>query len=672
MHRKIKHRALSAALSAVLIIVMLTANVTAASGLTDISGHWAQKEIEYWVDKDVIHGYEDNTFRPDNAISRAEAATLAVNRFGLGSVKSDIVYKDVRDSLYAAKAIGICGTYGFFKGYEDGMFRPSANITRQEAMLVIFRMTSFDSSSSQEALNRFADRSKVASWAAAAVGTLADAGLVRGYGDGTIRPTAQISRAEFVTLLYRVEELGRWKTPEPVCSLVCTLNDADKTVVPMTYYSGVNNLYLPLDADLSSLKIGDANDSADVTICISGDKGSSAESKGSADINLPAIASKGSDDVYNLNVKVTENGRSTEYKVSAIQALDYRSVNPVINDKIRSMSLHELVSQMFIATPEALTGVDQVTGAGAATRSAIAETPVGGLVYFAGNLQSASQTGSMILNTQTYSQELTGMKMFISVDEEGGRVTRVSRKLGTTEFDPMYNYRAYGPVRARSNAKTIAGDIRSFGFNLDFAPVADTWSNPQNSIIGDRAYSDDFNQAAELVSSAVGGFHEGGSMCVIKHFPGHGDTVEDSHAGSAFVYKSLAQMKNEELVPFASGIASGADMVMVGHITVPEVDSMPASISKTWVTDVLRGQMHYDDVVITDSLLMGAVSSKYTQAEIVVMAVNAGDDILLVQSDLQSSAAAVEQAVNSGGISKARIQKSVYRILDLKRRNGLL
>ncbi len=339
---------------------------------------------------------------------------------------------------------------------------------------------------------------------------------------------------------------------------------------------------------------------------------------------------------------------------------------------VDSMSLHQKVSQMFIATPEALTGYGQVTQSGDATKGALEQTPIGGLLYFSGNLESQQQTSEMISKVQEYAQEIMGMKMFISVDEEGGKVARVADSLGTTVFEPMFNYRNEGPDTAYANASVIAHDIGGLGFNLDYAPVADTWSNSANKVIGSRAYSDDYQQTAELVSSAVRGFHEGGVMCTLKHFPGHGDTAEDSHAGSAYVNKNLEQLQQEDLIPFAAGIEAGADMVMMGHITVPSVDEMPASLSRVWVTDILRGQMGYDGAVITDSLIMGAVSNKYSQSEIVVKAVQAGDDILLIQSDLQTSEAAVEAAVSDGSIDEQQIDESVYRILKLKKKYGLI
>ena len=210
------------------------------------------------------------------------------------------------------------------------------------------------------------------------------------------------------------------------------------------------------------------------------------------------------------------------------------------------------------------------------------------------------------------------------------------------------------------------------GFNMDFAPVADVWSNPKNKVIGSRAYSDDFQQAAELVAAAVEGFHEGGIACTLKHFPGHGDTSTDTHYGSAYVHKTLDELRQEELLPFQAGIDAGADAVMMGHLIVDQVDEQPALFSYAIVTELLREEMGFDGVVITDSLQMQAMTDYYGSDEIAVRAVQAGVDILLCPMNLDKAINALTQAVEDGEISEERLDESVLRILRLKQRCGLL
>ncbi|MBQ8966257.1 glycoside hydrolase family 3 N-terminal domain-containing protein [Ruminococcus sp.] len=378
----------------------------------------------------------------------------------------------------------------------------------------------------------------------------------------------------------------------------------------------------------------------------------------------------GSESTAELTVAEPADEKKTESKAEKSAAPT--SGDEEINKLLEGMSLHEKVCQMFIVTPESLTGYDVVTQSGEATKESLENYPVGGLIYFAQNLEDIEQTKAMISNVQQYSEDITGMQLFISVDEEGGTVARCADTLGTTEFDSMYNYRAEGTDTAYDNAYTIAQDISGLGFNLDFAPVADTWSNPDNTVIGRRAYSDDFKETAELVASAVKGFRDGGVACTVKHFPGHGDTAEDSHLGMATSGKTIEELEKEEYLAFESGIAAGADMVMVGHITMVNVDNMPASLSKTFITDELRNKLGFKGLIVTDALGMGALANYYSSDEIAVEVIKAGGDILLMPEDLESAVKGIENAIESGDITEDRINESVIRILELKKERGML
>lgn len=334
---------------------------------------------------------------------------------------------------------------------------------------------------------------------------------------------------------------------------------------------------------------------------------------------------------------------------------------------LSSMTLREKLCQLMIVRPEVLTGESPVTAAGETTRLALETYPVGGLIYSVDNLVTQEQTREMISNTQSYSK----LPLFISADEEGGNVGRLMYKLGTTWVNSMYSYKDQGADTAYSNAKTIGTDMVSCLFNTDFAPVADVWTNPDNTVIGDRAYSDDFEQAAELVASAVLGFTDAGVVCCLKHFPGHGDTSTDTHEGAAVVSKSLDELRAGEFLPFISGIEAGADMVMIGHITVTSVDPEPATISKAIITDVLRGELGWDGVVIRDSLDMGALAG-YDNGEVCVKFLEAGGDILLGIPDIETALTSLEAAVTDGRLTESRIDESVQRVLELKISHGII
>ena len=231
-------------------------------------------------------------------------------------------------------------------------------------------------------------------------------------------------------------------------------------------------------------------------------------------------------------------------------------------------------------------------------------------------------------------------RQLVTVDEEGGRVARLMNTVGTTKLNSMYSYRSLGTQGAYDNAQTLAHDIAAYGFNTDFAPVADVWTNKRSSAIGDRAYSDDYDEAAELVAAAVSGFRDAGVICCLKHFPGHGSTATDSHNGAATVDKTLPQLRQEDLKPFVSGIAAGADMVMVGHLTVPTMDDVPASLSHKIVTNLLRYDLGFRGVIVTDGLQMQALA-QYTDGEKAVLALAAGNDMLLEISDVPGAVAAL-------------------------------
>ena len=334
---------------------------------------------------------------------------------------------------------------------------------------------------------------------------------------------------------------------------------------------------------------------------------------------------------------------------------------------LSGMTLREKLCQLMIVRPEVLTGESPVTAAGETTRLALETYPVGGLIYSVDNLVTQEQTREMISNTQSYSK----LPLFISADEEGGNVGRLMYKLGTTWVNSMYSYKDQGADTAYANAKTIGTDMVSCLFNTDFAPVADVWTNPDNTVIGDRAYSDDFEQAAELLASAVRGFTDAGVICCLKHFPGHGDTSTDTHEGAAVVSKSLDELRAGEFLPFVSGIEAGADMVMIGHITVTSVDPEPATISKAIITDVLRGELGWDGVVISDSLDMGALAG-YDNGEVCVKFLEAGGDILLGIPDIETALTALEAAVTDGRLTESRIDESVQRVLELKISHGII
>ena len=340
---------------------------------------------------------------------------------------------------------------------------------------------------------------------------------------------------------------------------------------------------------------------------------------------------------------VTESGTTIEEQTADSQEtteVTEEEKPSLVDETLAGMTLHEKVCQMMFVTPEELTGEDGVTVAGDATRQALENYPVGGIVYFAKNLESQDQVKEMIDNSQKYSS----IGLFVATDEEGGVGNRLMDTVGTTYIGSMYYYKDDGDETAYENAYTIANDMSALGFNLDFAPVADGWSNPDNTVIGERAYSDDYAQAAELVGNAVKGFNDGGVMCTLKHFPGHGDTAEDSHYSSAYVHRTKEEIMADEMQPFRSGIEAGAEFVMVGHLIVPDINEVPATLSYKIATGILRDELKFEGVAITDSFEMESIADNYSVDDAVVMSVKAGIDMILQPKDMASAVNSIEQA----------------------------
>lgn len=341
-----------------------------------------------------------------------------------------------------------------------------------------------------------------------------------------------------------------------------------------------------------------------------------------------------------------------------------------VGELLEDMTLEEKIYQLFIVTPEQLTSSSgTVTWAGTQTQQALAKRPVGGIVYFSGNIQTREQVSEMIENSQSYAS----IGLFIAVDEEGGSVARVGNNsaMGTTAFPDMGQIATV--EEAYQVGATIGTELRELGFNLDFAPVADVNSNPNNPVIGTRAFSADPEVAADLVAACVSGFKDSGLLCTLKHFPGHGDTSTDSHTGMAETDKQLAELETCELIPFARGIETGADLVMVGHITLPAVtgDAIPACLSPSIVTGLLRETLGFDGLIVSDSMQMAAITDVYGPDEAAVMAIQAGVDLLLMPEDLDAAVQGLLDAVDSGILTEERIDQSVERILAVKQAQGL-
>lgn len=344
---------------------------------------------------------------------------------------------------------------------------------------------------------------------------------------------------------------------------------------------------------------------------------------------------------------------------------------PTVEEIMERMTLEEKVLQLFMVTPEALTGVDEVYAAGAKTEESINRYPVGGIVYFKQNLRSPEQVTDMLTRTQKYFRDRIGVEAFLAVDEEGGQVARISgrEEFGVASFPDMSEIGASGePQRAYEVGDKIGTYLADLGFNMDFAPVADVLTNPENTVVARRSFGTDGAVTAAFSNEVVKGLQSHGVSAVLKHFPGHGGTAADSHEGYAATERTLEELTAEDFVPFKEGIDAGARFIMSGHIAAPAVtgDDTPTSLSSKMLTEILRQTMGYNGIIITDALNMGAVTSSYSSAEAAVKALQAGNDMLLMPENFQEAYQGVLAAVHDGRLSEERIDQSVERILKVK------
>lgn len=350
---------------------------------------------------------------------------------------------------------------------------------------------------------------------------------------------------------------------------------------------------------------------------------------------------------------------------------------------LANMTLEEKVGQLFVVRPDALDPTQPLAQIGDSNAPGVlavngdmedmlSRYPVGGVTVFGKNIQSPEQLKELINGFR----QAAGTPLFFAVDEEGGPVARLANHKA---FDlPKYeNAAAVGstgdPAQAEAMGSTIGGYLKEYGFSIDFAPVADVNTNPDNPVIGRRAFSSDPRTAAEMAGAMARGLAGQGVLPVYKHFPGHGDTAEDSHVGLAVSYRTLEEMMGCEWLPYINNDLADC-AVMVGHIAAPNVtgDMTPASLSYTMVTVYLRQTLGFQGLVITDALAMDGITQTYDSAQAAVMAFEAGCDILLMPYDLASAYDAILNAVESGRITVQRLDESVLRILDYKLQTGVI
>ncbi|WP_442262013.1 beta-N-acetylhexosaminidase [Tissierella sp.] len=369
------------------------------------------------------------------------------------------------------------------------------------------------------------------------------------------------------------------------------------------------------------------------------------------------------------NKLIDENTKGSKENDKLVDLEDKNSLEDTKDstmERIKSMTLKEKIGQLLIVGFEGTTINEDI-------KKYINDYKVGGVIFFSRNIKNIDQSIKLINDIKIQNKK-NNIPLFISIDEEGGRVSRLP-----SEFKRLPSAKIIGDIDKKEVSfeygKIIGERLDKLGFNLDFAPVLDINSNLNNPVIGDRAFGNKTEVVTRNGIATMKGLKDKGIIAGIKHFPGHGDTEIDSHKDLPIIDKDIKALKELELVPFKNAIEEGADMIMIGHILYKDIDeSYPATMSKTIIEEILRNELSFEGVVISDDMTMGAVLKNYSLEDASVKYLNSGGDILLIchgEDNPELVFKAVEDAVNSQKISEKKIDEKVYRILNLKEKYNI-
>lgn len=364
----------------------------------------------------------------------------------------------------------------------------------------------------------------------------------------------------------------------------------------------------------------------------------------------------------------TQTSQSTEAETNNSTILLSDGDMKKIEETVSNMTLEQKVGQMFIVTPEAFSASGNVTEYKQIKMEEVLKYNVGGFIMFAQNLTSPSQI--ITLNESLKNTE-SDIPFFIMIDEEGGEISRISSNANFPDASVEYMSeigKRNDPSEALAIGEHIGGYLSKYGFNVNLSPDCDVLSNTENAVVTNRSFSSDPNVVASMTTNVLAGLHSNGVLGSAKHFPGHGNTDSETYEGFAVSHATLDEMRERELVPFQAMIDNGVDFVMVGHVVYPEASDnlVPATLNYDVTTELLRNEMGFEGVAISDAMSMGAIVNNYELSESVVGAINAGIDVILMPSNFVRSYQIIIDAVNSGEISMERIDEAVTRVLVAK------
>lgn len=539
-----------------------------------------------------------------------------------GEAAAEQRFTDLGGAKWATDGIGYLADRGTVAGYGAGRFKPLLSITRAQAVTYLVRELYPEASPTNQKSftdvpksHRFQREIRIAS----------DMGLAGGFPDGSFRPDEPISRAETAAMLTRA---------------------------------------YPLAAGNLQTKLLDVRDHW-------------------AAASIQRLASNGLVGGYpDGTFKPNRSVNRAEYAVFLSRVIQFKRTQAIEGENwdalLSLMTLEEKAGQMLM--PDIRMWQNKPTTAiNAGITSAVQDHKLGGLILFDKNIESTEQLTTFNHQLQALAGDIP---LFLSIDQEGGSVGRIP---GGTNLPGAMALGAVADSALSLEAGKVTGaELKTLGVNLNFAPVLDVNVNPDNPVIGIRSFGSEAGLVSELGTAFMKGLQQEGVIATAKHFPGHGDTDVDSHLGLPVVAHDRQRLEQIELRPFREAIKQGVDMIMIGHIAFPALDNatvvskkdgskvvLPATLSKKVITGLLKEEMGFQGVVVSDAFTMKAIAEHFGEEEAVVRAVSAGVDIVLMPKNITGAHDAIVQAVNEGELSSQQIDRSVKRILQLKQAYGL-
>lgn len=541
-----------------------------------------------------------------------------------GNAAAEERFNDLQYSKWAEDGIEYMAKRGTVAGYGDGKFKPAGLVTRAQAVTFLVRELYPEQLEKPAEGTTYSDVPKTHAFNKE-IAIASKNGLASGFPDGSFRPDASLSRAETAAFLTRAYSLSEGKQT--------------------TNWSDTENHW------------------AAAPILVMSSNG---------------LVGGYSDGTYRPNQTVTR----AEYAVFMSRLIQFERQAAILAqdwDKLISyMTVSEQVGQMLMPDIRQWNG-KVTTTVNEGLKSSIHNQDLGGLILFDKNIVDTRQVTTLTHNLQ---MEAGDIPMFLGIDQEGGVIKRIP---GGTNLPGQMALGATGDSALAEAAGQLTGEeLKALGLNINFAPVLDINSNPDNPIIGMRSFSSDADLVTRLGLATIKGLHQSGVIAAVKHFPGHGDTTVDSHLGLPVLTHNRERLDSVELKPFQAAIENGVEMIMTAHIAFPAIDneqvtslkdgqrvSVPATLSKKVLNGLLREELGYEGLIISDAFTMDGIAEHFGEDQAVERAVNAGVDIILMPQDSAAAHQTLVNAVKNGTIPTETIHASVERILELKAKYGL-